>query len=46
VGDGLLEINDAGIQVMPVGQMLIRNICMVFDAYLKDSKGQRFSKVI
>ncbi|HID45068.1 MAG TPA: oxygen-independent coproporphyrinogen III oxidase [Chromatiaceae bacterium] len=46
VGDGLLEIGDSGIQVMPVGQMLIRNICMVFDAYLKDSKGQRFSKVI
>ncbi|WP_457668002.1 oxygen-independent coproporphyrinogen III oxidase [Thiolapillus sp.] len=46
VGDGLLEISEAGIKVMPVGQMLIRNICMVFDAYLKDSKGQRFSKVI
>lgn len=45
-GDGLLEVSDAGIQVMPVGQMLIRNICMVFDVYLKDSKGQRFSKVI
>ena len=46
VEDGLLEIDSVGIQVMPVGQMLIRNICMVFDAYLKDSKGQRFSKVI
>ncbi|BAO45329.1 oxygen-independent coproporphyrinogen III oxidase [Thiolapillus brandeum] len=46
VGDGLLEITDQGIQVLPVGRMLIRNICMVFDAYLKDSKGQRFSKVI
>ncbi|WP_456418093.1 oxygen-independent coproporphyrinogen III oxidase [Thiolapillus sp.] len=46
VGDGLLAIGDESIQVMPVGQMLIRNICMVFDAYLKDSKGQRFSKVI
>ena len=46
VGDGLLVVSEQGIQVMPVGQMLIRNICMVFDAYLKDSKGQRFSKVI
>ena len=46
VGDGLLNIDAEGIKVMPVGQMLIRNICMVFDAYLKDSKGQRFSKVI
>ncbi len=46
VDDGLLEIRDSGIHVLPVGRMLIRNICMVFDAYLKDSKGQRFSKVI
>ncbi len=46
VEDGLLEIDDSGIQVLPVGRMLIRNICMVFDAYLKESKEQRFSKVI
>jgi oxygen-independent coproporphyrinogen-3 oxidase len=46
VGDGLLEIRDSGIQVLPVGRMLIRNICMVFDAYLKDAGGQRFSRVI
>ncbi|WP_456372066.1 oxygen-independent coproporphyrinogen III oxidase [Thiolapillus sp.] len=44
--DGLLEISGQNIQVLPVGRMLIRNICMVFDAYLKDSKGQRFSRVI
>jgi len=46
MNDGLLEVGDTGIQVLPVGRMLIRNICMVFDAYLKESKGQRFSKVI
>jgi len=44
--DGLLEVTDAGIQVLPVGRMLIRNICMVFDAYLKQAGGQRFSRVI
>ena len=46
VSDGLLEINDQGIYVTPGGQLLIRNICMVFDVYLKQHSGQRFSKVI
>ena len=46
VADGLLEITDQGIRVLPVGRMLIRNICMVFDAYLKQSPQQRFSRVI
>ncbi len=44
--DGLLELDDKGIRVLPVGRMLIRNICMVFDAYLKQAQGQRFSRVI
>ena len=44
--DGLLELTDSGIRVLPVGRMLIRNICMVFDAYLKEDGSQRFSKVI
>ena len=43
--DGLLEINDQGIQVMPKGRLLIRNICMAFDAYLSQATGS-FSKVI
>lgn len=46
VSDGLLEISDQGIYVKPGGQLLIRNICMVFDVYLKQHAGQRFSKVI
>lgn len=44
--DELIQISDQGIRVMPVGRLLIRNICMVFDAYLKKTEGQRFSKVI
>jgi oxygen-independent coproporphyrinogen-3 oxidase len=44
--DGLLEVSDQGIYVTPGGQLLIRNICMVFDVYLKQHSGQRFSKVI
>ncbi|HIE54806.1 MAG TPA: oxygen-independent coproporphyrinogen III oxidase [Chromatiaceae bacterium] len=44
--DGLLAMDGRGIRVLPVGRMLIRNICMVFDAYLKEAAGQRFSRVI
>jgi oxygen-independent coproporphyrinogen-3 oxidase len=43
--DGLLEITNHSIKVMDKGQLLIRNICMVFDAYLALSKTQ-FSKTI
>jgi len=44
--DGLLEMDDRGIVVQSRGRLLIRNICMVFDRYLKGHSGQRFSKVI
>ncbi|MDH5437172.1 MAG: oxygen-independent coproporphyrinogen III oxidase, partial [Gammaproteobacteria bacterium] len=44
--DGLLIIGTNNIEVQPVGHLLIRNICMVFDKYLHDKKEQRFSKVI
>ena len=43
--DGLLTLRDQAIEVLPAGKLLIRNICMVFDAYLK-SRHQQFSKVI
>lgn len=43
--DGLIQLSDQGIQVMDRGRLLIRNICMVFDAYLAKSK-TRFSKTI
>ena len=43
--DGLLQLNEDSIQVLDKGKLLIRNICMVFDAYLATSKTQ-FSKTI
>jgi len=43
--DGLLVHLDKAISVKPIGYLLIRNICMVFDRYLADSKNS-FSKVI
>ena len=43
--DGLISVNADGIQVLPAGRLLIRNICMVFDRYLAQ-KQQQFSRVI
>ncbi len=44
--DGLVELDDSRIEVLPRGRLLIRNICMQFDRYLREAKSQRFSKVI
>ena len=44
--DGLLSLDAAGIHVAAKGRLLIRNICMVFDKYLRQASEQRFSKVI
>ena len=45
--DGLVELDSQHIQVTGKGRLLIRNICMVFDRYLKGAKSsQRFSKAI
>jgi len=45
--DGLLRDDGEGIRVLPPGRLLIRNICMVFDHYLRDeSRPGRFSKAI
>lgn len=44
--DGLIEIENSVIRVLPIGRLLIRNICMVFDKYLRESTKQNFSKVI
>jgi oxygen-independent coproporphyrinogen-3 oxidase len=45
--DELLEMDAKRIRVKPKGRLLIRNICMQFDAYLKSSQSTAsFSKVI
>jgi oxygen-independent coproporphyrinogen-3 oxidase len=45
--DGLVEVDGNGIRVLPKGRLLIRNICMTFDAYLPAKEGPiGFSKVI
>jgi oxygen-independent coproporphyrinogen-3 oxidase len=44
--DGLIQISGAGIQVLPAGRLLVRSVCMVFDAHLNQQNRQRFSRVI
>ncbi|HAS87568.1 MAG TPA: oxygen-independent coproporphyrinogen III oxidase [Candidatus Competibacteraceae bacterium] len=44
--DGLLALDSTGIRVLPAGRLLIRNICMVFDRYLREQVNRRFSRVI
>jgi oxygen-independent coproporphyrinogen-3 oxidase len=45
--DGLVEIGNQFIEVRPKGRLLIRNICMQFDAYLNAQAARgSFSKVI
>ncbi len=45
--DGLLVVDEVGIQVRAKGQLLIRNICMVFDRYIDPSRQMRnFSRLI
>jgi len=44
--DGLLNVDAHSMVVRPAGKLLIRNICMVFDNYLRGVHTQQFSKVI
>ncbi|RDE24295.1 oxygen-independent coproporphyrinogen III oxidase [Motiliproteus coralliicola] len=45
--DGLVEIDGRRIEVTPAGRLLIRRICMTFDAYMpKLQAGRTFSRII
>jgi len=45
--DGLVTVDNEFITISPAGRLLVRNICMVFDIYLRQKNAQqRFSKVI
>ena len=48
IQDGLVSIQDNKILVVATGRLLIRNICMSFDLYLrqKQQRKKQFSKVI
>jgi oxygen-independent coproporphyrinogen-3 oxidase len=46
--DGLIELDEDGLQVNPAGRVLLRHVAMVFDQYLlpQASDQNRFSQVI
>lgn len=44
--DHLVVVEEGGIQVTPQGRILIRRICMVFDAWLGRGAPQKFSRII
>ncbi|CCN36731.1 Oxygen-independent coproporphyrinogen-III oxidase [Vibrio nigripulchritudo SO65] len=47
INDELVEVDDNEIRVTLRGRLLIRNICMCFDKYLRDkARQQQFSRVI
>ncbi len=44
--DGLIEISETGIKVSPQGRLLVRRVCMLFDAYLSRQPEIRYSQII
>ena len=44
--DGLIQLDQQGIEVRPAGRLLVRSLCMLFDHYLTEHNRQRFSRVI
>ncbi|MDP2560487.1 oxygen-independent coproporphyrinogen III oxidase [Psychrobium sp. 1_MG-2023] len=47
IDDELVKYDDRSLSVTPKGELLIRNICMCFDIYLRDrARQQQFSRVI
>ncbi len=44
--DGLIRLTDDRIEILPAGRLLVRSVCMVFDAYLALDNPQRYSRII
>lgn len=44
--DNLIKLDELSIDVQDTGRLLIRSVCMLFDAYLTEQLLQRFSRVI
>ena len=45
-GEGMLTNDTNSVNITPLGAVFIRNICMVFDGYLKQQKQELFSRTI
>jgi oxygen-independent coproporphyrinogen-3 oxidase len=46
--DGLIELNESGIRVTDEGRLLVRHVCMAFDAYARQpiQDAPRYSRII
>ncbi|MYM63072.1 oxygen-independent coproporphyrinogen III oxidase [Pseudomaricurvus sp. HS19] len=44
--DGLITLHEQGLQVCSEGRLLIRRICMAFDAYLKAPQPVSYSRIL
>jgi oxygen-independent coproporphyrinogen III oxidase len=45
--DGLVTFDGDVLKVLPLGQLLVRNVAMLFDAYLKKASGKKqFSRTV
>jgi oxygen-independent coproporphyrinogen-3 oxidase len=45
--DGLVTFDGELLRVTPLGQLLVRNVAMLFDAYLKkDGAKKQFSRTV
>lgn len=44
--DGLIELDERFIRVTPTGRLLLRAICMVFDAHLTKTDKARYSRIM
>jgi oxygen-independent coproporphyrinogen-3 oxidase len=44
--DGLIELDHSQLNVTTMGRPFLRNICMVFDNYLRSEQPVRFSRAI
>jgi oxygen-independent coproporphyrinogen-3 oxidase len=46
VADGLVETRPDGFDVTPTGRLLVRNVAMLFDAYLAADRAERYSRTV
>src|SRR5690606_36701253 len=42
--DGLLTLDDQGIQILPTGRLLVRTVCMLFDRYLEPAQASALKR--
>lgn len=46
VGDGLLDIRNDSLVLLPQGQLMMRNVAMAFDAYLVGEQTVQYSRTV